>query len=93
MTDGVWWRASAACSSAPLDMVDGAFDAPGSPAAKQFRAQFCSFCPVWKACLDEAMATGEAGIWGGTSGNLRTRHGSPSYRHAQPDPNRMRREA
>jgi WhiB family redox-sensing transcriptional regulator len=27
----------------------------------------CAACPVQLACLEEALANGEAGIWGGTS--------------------------
>lgn len=93
MTEGFWWRESAQCRTAPLAEVDAAFDRPASKAAADFRETYCTVCPVWRECLDEAMATGEAGVWGGSTLAQRTRAGSPSYRNAKPDPMRVRREA
>lgn len=91
LDDAGWWRSRAACASAPLPLVDEVFRAPGSPAGKQFVQDFCARCPVWRLCLQEAMETGEAGIWGGTTSHIRTLHGGANYRMARPDPDRLRR--
>jgi hypothetical protein len=70
-----WWRARAACATAPMWMVDEAYRRTGGDVADEFRKQFCDHCPVRQECLDEAMATGEWGVWGGQSLHLRTKNG------------------
>lgn len=90
---GHWWRSHAACASAPLWLVDQAFDRPGSASGHEFRTSYCADCPVREQCLAEAMRTGEAGIWGGTSPIMRTGAGSPTYMKARPDPERIADEA
>lgn len=72
-----WWRDSAACGSAPVEMVDEAYQRSGGAVAKAFRKQFCEPCPVREECLAEAMQTGEYGVWGGESQHARTKHGAP----------------
>lgn len=82
----VWWRDRAECKDAPLSLVDAVFHGSGTGF---FRDHYCKYCPVIDLCLAEAMETGEAGVWGGTTANARTLHGSPNYRHARPDKDRI----
>lgn len=62
------------------DLVDAAFERPGGPAAVELRENFCRHCPIAAICLAHAMEVGEAGVWGGTSGHTRSRHGAPHWR-------------
>lgn len=65
-----------------LPLVDKVFDKPGSRLAHDFRDRVCARCPVWEACLTEALERGEHGVWGGTSPHQRSRAGgrrSPVY--------------
>lgn len=66
----------AACAE-DLALVDAAYRRPGGPEAHRLAEDFCPRCPLAAACLDHAMRRREAGVWGGTSPNLRTRHGGP----------------
>lgn len=61
-----------------LALVDAAFARPGGPAARRMREELCRFCPAASACLGEAMANPEAGVWGMTSPYWRTTHGARS---------------
>jgi len=67
-----------------LALVDAAFTRPAGPAGQQLRDRLCRRCPVATLCLDEAMTSPEYGVWGGTTSNMRTRHGAqpadPWYR-------------
>lgn len=70
-------RQPAACADR-LDLVDAAFKHPGR--ADELR-KLCRRCPIAAACLDHAMSQREAGVWGGTSPNARTR-ARPRLGHA-----------
>lgn len=75
--------ARATCSDpAHLPLVDEAYRRPGGPAGQQMRDQLCARCPIQELCLDEAMAHGEWGIWGGSSPYSRTQHGGTKPRIA-----------
>lgn len=91
----IWWRARAACVTAPLPLVDAAFTRAGSPEGKRFIADYCQRCEVWQQCLDEAMKTGERGVWGGTSLRGRTMAGGTKVTNSstrpERDPNIVRR--
>lgn len=60
-----------------LPLVDAAFERPGGPAGDLMRKTLCAGCPAFDACLSAAMTRGEWGMWAGTTGNTRTRHGAP----------------
>jgi hypothetical protein len=66
-----------------LDLVDAAYAKPGGPAGKLMRERLCVRCPAYSQCLSEAMTRREWGVWGGTTPNVRTRHGGPRPK-AQP---------
>jgi hypothetical protein len=72
-----WWRDRAACRDAPYSMVDEAFQRSGGPSAHAFIKRFCEVCPVRQQCYDEAMETGEFGVWGGATQKTRTGRGAP----------------
>lgn len=77
----------AACADR-LDLVDAAFVSPGKgkrgeePKASDELAILCRTCPVASECLTHAMTHPEAGVWAGTSPNMRARHGAPKTGHA-----------
>jgi len=64
------WREQAACAGTAMSsMFDPCRGAKATPAERQ-RADFaiatwCNRCPVRTACLDEAVAIGGQGVWGG----------------------------
>ncbi len=68
------WMADAACRDTDLAVFFGTVrDADSVDEAKQF----CQRCPVRDDCLDYALATNQTdGIWGGTTGRERDRHGN-----------------
>ena len=61
--------------------------ATGPARAQVFAAKVVCFrCTVRAACLSYALATGQAGIWGGTTQEerqvMRQSSGPPAYRHS-----------
>lgn len=69
-------QGQAACRDR-LDLVDAAYDRPGSREGRELRARFCPHCPIAARCFDEGMH-GELGVWGGTSPKQRTESGARS---------------
>lgn len=64
-----------------LSLVDAAFDRPGGEAQRRMESEVCSRCPIWDACLRDALDHGEHGPWGGTNRRRRNAtapHG-PTY--------------
>lgn len=64
------WVEDAACCGKPVrlffpftDDREGPADGPVTAAAKKI----CAGCPVRQTCLEVALATGDGGIWGGTT--------------------------
>lgn len=68
-----------------LPLVDAAFAKPGGPEAQEMKRTLCRTCPVAEHCLAWAMTHGEAGVWAGTSPNLRGRRGAPRALPVVPD--------
>lgn len=67
MTMTTDWRALAACRDLDPELFFPV-GTPGSPAYEAMAAParaVCAGCPVAAECLDEALATGSEGIWGG----------------------------
>ena len=62
------WRADAACKG-----VDGNVFFPGQGVSPEPALEFCRVCPeaTVAACLDYALRTHQAGIWGNTSDKQR----------------------
>lgn len=60
-----------------LDLVDGSYERPGGPEADTLKRHICPYCPLATDCLTQAMLQREEGVWGGTTPNVRTRHGGP----------------
>lgn len=50
-----------------LALVDAAFRRPTSKAQTILEREVCPTCPIWDACLRDALDSGEHGPWGGTS--------------------------
>lgn len=67
----------AACADS-LDLVDAAYDSPGSSKATMLKRLCLGGCPIATECLTFAMTSErhEWGIWGATGPNLRTNHGA-----------------
>ena len=63
------WRDGAACKGLPA----GAFfpERGELPAAEVLGV--CRSCPVRRPCLEYALATGDPGVWGGTTAKERRR--------------------
>jgi WhiB family transcriptional regulator, redox-sensing transcriptional regulator len=79
------WVGKAACRQIPPADRDRIFfpDRTGSNVEAKL---ICQSCPVRRACLDFAIATGEHfGIWGGTAERERRRI-ARARRRGQPDP-------
>jgi hypothetical protein len=78
------WQDRAACAGRH-ELFDACVrddDAP--PLANQSairRAKaLCYICEVRRECLGEAMATGQLGVWAGTTPNQRTRKGGKPHK-------------
>lgn len=70
---------TAACLG-EYELVDAAYEKPGGPEARFISTELCPVCPISEMCLMFAMTNGEAGTWGATSPNKRTRSGAPSWK-------------
>jgi hypothetical protein len=77
------WRSHAACADRSLlPLVDAAYERPGGPAGERMRREVCRRCCVSQQCFDEALRSGEWGIWGAATPNQRTRlGGAPCGKH------------
>lgn len=59
------WTDEAACAGM-WALFDRAKDGADNAAVRE-AVSVCAGCQVWRECLTEAMAAGEAGVWGGTT--------------------------
>lgn len=61
------WRARAACRYQWPDLFFGDDDPISGAVADDAAKAVCRHCPVRADCLAWALASGEAGVWGGTT--------------------------
>jgi len=67
------WRHDAVCRDEDPELFFPLGESgPNLPQIERAKA-VCAVCPVRTRCLDEALGTGEDGIWGGTTAEERRR--------------------
>jgi WhiB family redox-sensing transcriptional regulator len=65
------WRNSGRCLTEDPDLFFPIGDGPHAAAQTAAAIAVCSRCQVRQPCLDWALATGPAGVWGGLGENDR----------------------
>lgn len=64
------WRDAAACQRTSPSIF---YPTEGDYAAVDAAKAICAGCPVREACLDDALAHRDSGVWGGTTEDERER--------------------
>lgn len=59
------WRYQAACAGEETDLFFPVGSSPAALAQASAAKKVCARCPVRVTCLEFALATGQAGVWGG----------------------------
>ncbi|WP_237727135.1 WhiB family transcriptional regulator [Rhodococcus jostii] len=69
------WQLRARCRSMDTEFFFPRVGEPHGARVRRERAAktICSMCPVQENCREHALATGEYGVWGGTSDTDRRR--------------------
>ena len=73
-TEGMDWRNYAACRGVDPDLFFPLGTSGASLLQIEEAKQICRTCPVCRPCLQWALESGDAGVWGGTTEDDRRQH-------------------